>query len=69
MHKAKSTLSQLVKMAEAGEDILIARNGKAVVRLTAIETPKPALPWGALKGKIKILDGFDEPLEVMKDYL
>ncbi len=28
---------------------------------------KPVLPWGVLKGMI--LDGFDEPLEVMKDYV
>ena len=69
MHEAKSTLSQLVKRAEAGEDVVIARNGKPVVRLTRIQGEKPKLPWGALRGKMRMMDNFDEPLEAMKDYL
>jgi len=67
MHKAKSSLSQLVKRAEAGEDVIIARNGKPVVRLTRIKTSKPKLPWGALHGTMA--DDFDAPLEEMKDYV
>ena len=69
MHKAKTTLSQLVKQAEAGEEILIARNGKPVARLTRIEATAPKLPWGALRGKIWMADDFDAPLDVMKDYV
>ncbi len=69
MHQAKSTLSQLVKQAEAGAEILIARNGKAVARLTCIEVPKPALPWGALRGKMRMADDFEAPLDSMKDYI
>lgn len=68
MHKAKSSLSQLVKRAEAGEDVIIARNGKPVARLTRIQVEKPKLPWGALKGGW-IADDFDAPLDVMKDYV
>lgn len=69
MHKAKSSLSQLVKRVEAGEDVLIARNGKPVVRLTRIHASKPELPWGVFRGKMQIADDFDEPLEEMKDYV
>ena len=69
MHKAKSSLSQLIRQAEAGEEILIARNGKAVVRLTCIDVPKPVLPWGALRGKMRMSDDFDAPLDAMKDYV
>jgi prevent-host-death family protein len=68
MHKAKSSLSQLVKRAEAGEDVVIARNGKPVVRLTRLKpAKKPGLPWGVLHGWIS--DDFDAPLEEMKDYV
>lgn len=67
MHEAKSSLSQLVKRAEAGEDVIIARNGKPVARLTRIKVSKPKLPWGALHGTIA--DDFDAPLDEMKDYL
>ena len=67
MHKAKSSLSRLVKLAESGKDVIIARNGKPVARLTRIQASRPKLPWGALHGKIA--DDFDAPLDEMKDYL
>jgi prevent-host-death family protein len=67
MHEAKSTLSALVKRAEGGEEIVIARNGKPVVRLTRLAPSKRRLPWGILHGKM--LDNFDEPLDEFKDYV
>ncbi len=60
IHEAKTHLSRLLEEVEGGEEIVIARAGKPVARLV------PNLPNGAprkpgfLKGKIKILDGFDE---------
>ena len=36
MHEAKTTLSQLVERAEAGEEIIIARNGTPAVRLVPV---------------------------------
>ncbi|HVV45995.1 MAG TPA: type II toxin-antitoxin system prevent-host-death family antitoxin [Bryobacteraceae bacterium] len=67
IHEAKSSLSQLVKRAERGEDILIARNGVPVVRITRLKKSKPKLPWGALHSEMA--DDFDAPLECMKDYV
>jgi len=67
MLKAKSSLSQLVKRAEAGEDVIIARNRKPVVRLTRLKPAKSQLPCGALHGWIA--DDFDAPMEEMKDYV
>jgi len=67
MHEAKSSLSQLVKRVEGGEDILIARNGVPVARITRLKKSKPKLPWGVLHGKMA--DDFDAPLECMKDYV
>ncbi len=37
MHKAKSTLSQLVEAALAGEEVFICRRGKAVVQIVPIK--------------------------------
>lgn len=39
MHRAKTELSDLVSRAEAGEEIIIARRNKAVVRLVPVENP------------------------------
>ena len=68
MEKAKSSLSQLLKLAESGEDVINARNGKPVVRLTRIRALKPELPWGLFKGRMTMAEDFDSPLEEMKDY-
>jgi prevent-host-death family protein len=36
MHHAKSTLSELVRAAEAGEEVILARDGEPVARIVAI---------------------------------
>ena len=38
MHEAKTNLSKLVKQALAGEDVVLARNGEALVRLVPVFT-------------------------------
>jgi len=59
MHQAKSTLSRLVERALAGEDVIIARNGKPLVRLVPVpKTRKPRVP-GRGKGKIWISPNFE----------
>jgi prevent-host-death family protein len=44
VHKAKSDLSRLIERAEAGEDVVIARNGKPAVRLTPVEASPRKTP-------------------------
>jgi len=59
MHQAKSSLSRLVERALAGEDVIIARNGKPLVRLVPVpKTRKPRVP-GRGKGKIWIGPDFE----------
>jgi antitoxin (DNA-binding transcriptional repressor) of toxin-antitoxin stability system len=63
MHEAKSTLSQLVQRAAAGETILIGPYGQAQAKLVSAETAiRPKRRIGALKGKLKVPDDFDAPL-------
>jgi len=61
MHEAKTQLSKLVERAEAGEEIVIARNGKPVARLTPVaRTGSLASVRGTLRGRIHIAEDFDE---------
>jgi antitoxin (DNA-binding transcriptional repressor) of toxin-antitoxin stability system len=64
LYEAKTTLSALVEEAAAGEDIIIAKNGKARARLTALshaqERPAPRFDfWDHLGWKLP--DNFNIP--------
>ena len=61
MHEAKTKLSQLVERAQAGEDIVIARNGTPVARLVPVASQKSfSSLYGVLRGQVHIADDFDE---------
>lgn len=63
IHEAKTTLSQLVEAAESGEDVVIARAGRAVARLTRIDRGRGGIKLGTFKGAFKrISKDFDAPL-------
>jgi prevent-host-death family protein len=70
IHEAKTHLSRLVQRVQNGEEIVIARAGKPVARLTAIATrPARRIP-GLDKGKVIIHPDFDDPLpEFDPDYM
>jgi antitoxin (DNA-binding transcriptional repressor) of toxin-antitoxin stability system len=61
MLEAKSQLSRLVDAIERGaeREIVIARNGKPVARLTAIEQSPAAQRLGAAKGRFEVPDNID----------
>ena len=66
MHEAKTTLSQLVERAAAGEDIVIARNGTPVVRLVPVSgTSSLASVRGVWRDRIELADDFDDSLAEM----
>jgi prevent-host-death family protein len=60
--EAKTQLSKLIEMVERGEDVIIARAGKPVARLTQLVPVKRPIRYGGLKGQIWIADDFDDPL-------
>lgn len=65
IHEAKTHLSRLIAAAVNGEPFVIAKAGKPMVKVTAIEEPEARKPQriGFLKGKITIPDtGFPEDL-------
>jgi len=62
VHHAKTNLSRLILRAEAGEEVIIARAGKPVVRLVPV-APKARKLFkpGALKGRLTVPPDFLEP--------
>jgi prevent-host-death family protein len=59
IHEAKTHLSKLLAKVQAGEEVIIAKAGKPLARVTAIEPPEPKSRLGFLKGKITVPDDFD----------
>lgn len=61
IHEAKTHLSRLIEKAAAGETIVIAKAGKPVAKLTAIDAPTgPAKRrLGFMKGMFTVPDDFD----------
>jgi prevent-host-death family protein len=61
IHQAKTMLSQLIERALSGEEVIIAKAGKPVVRLVRIE-PVAKRVLGSAAGTIRYAPGWDEPL-------
>ena len=61
LYDAKTQLSSLVEMAAAGEEIIIAKNGKPMAKLVAVKDVIKRKP-GRLKGKIWMSKDFDAPM-------
>jgi prevent-host-death family protein len=67
MHEAKTHLSRLVDEAAAGEEIVIARNGKPAARLVKMEERKRRPGYGAFRGQIEWLVSEEEMEEVDRE--
>ena len=62
IHEAKSQLSKLIESALAGEEIVIAKAGKPLVRLIPYQEDKEPKTPGGWEGKVVMSDDFDEEL-------
>jgi prevent-host-death family protein len=70
IYEAKTHLSKLVDLASSGTDVVIARAGKPVARLTMLKEEKRPIVFGLLEGKGWIAEDFDAPLpdEILAEF-
>jgi prevent-host-death family protein len=59
IHEAKTQLSRLVNRAAEGESFVIAKAGKPLVRVVAVDAPAAPKRLGFLAGEIAVPDDFD----------
>jgi prevent-host-death family protein len=61
IHEAKTHLSRLVERAANGEPFVIAKAGKPLVKVTALDTPtaRQVRRLGFMAGEIAVPDDFD----------
>ena len=63
--EAKAQLSALIEKVLAGQEVIIGKAGKPVAKLIRYEQKDETRQPGALRGKIKIAEDFDELPEDM----
>jgi prevent-host-death family protein len=61
VHAAKTNLSKLIEAALAGEEVVIARGDKPVVRLVPFE--RVPFKFGGLEGQLGEVPDFFEPMD------
>lgn len=62
IHEAKTHLSRIVDDVAAGAEVIIAKAGKPMARLSPITAAVRPKKLGLLKGKIEVPDDFNAPL-------
>ena len=68
MYEAKTRLSELVDKARRGEKVILMNRGEPVAMIVPLPKPRRTRKLGFLKGKGKLLPGWDKPIEDFKDY-
>ena len=71
IHEAKSQLSKLIESALAGEEIIIAKAGKPLVKLIPYQENKTPRTPGGWEGKVIMSDDFDDelPADILAGFL
>ncbi len=62
IHEAKTHFSKLINQALSGDEVIIARDGKPLIRLVPYAEKAQVRRGGQFKGLIEIADDFDAPL-------
>jgi len=68
VHEAKTHLSKLLGLVDAGEEIVIQRGDVPVAKLVPYGRPRSPRQAGRLAGQIVIHDDFDDPLPEFEEY-
>jgi antitoxin (DNA-binding transcriptional repressor) of toxin-antitoxin stability system len=69
MLEAKTHLSRLVEAIETGaeNEVVIARNGRSVARLTGLQAPPRPRRLGVARGRFTLPDSIDAPNPLIAD--
>jgi prevent-host-death family protein len=64
----KANLSSLVNRALAGEEVIVARDNRPLLKLVPIESPPARRAPGSARGKVKLADDFDASPDDFAEY-
>lgn len=71
IHEAKTHLSGLIESVIAGEEVVIAKAGKPLVKLIPYEGTKQPRQPGGWEGKVTMSNNFDDelPSEILAGFM
>jgi prevent-host-death family protein len=64
--EAKNRLPELIRAVENGESVIITRHGKPVAQISSPPPERRKVQWGAMRGQIELLPGWDDPVDLDK---
>ncbi|MCZ8222432.1 MAG: type II toxin-antitoxin system Phd/YefM family antitoxin [Microcystis panniformis] len=67
--EAKNQLSELLKAASKGEQVIIQNNEGQDFQIISLPTTVKHPQYGSAKGIVKMLDNFDDPIEEFENYM
>ncbi len=62
VHEAKTHFSRLLDRALAGEEVIVMKSGKPLVKLVPVESAPATRKLGTAKGDFVVPDDFNAPL-------
>jgi prevent-host-death family protein len=68
LDSAQTQLPNLIKEAISGKVVIITKDGKPLVKLVPVATPKPKALFGSAKDLISMSEDFDAPLDDFQEY-
>jgi len=60
--EAKNRLTELIRMVEDGEQVVITRHGRPVAQLAPPPAERRKARFDGMKGRIRLLAGWDNPI-------
>lgn len=70
VHEAKTNLSRLLEQALAGDDVIIMRSGRHLVRLVPVDMAPQRRVVGSARGEFTVPDDFNDtlPEEILQEF-
>jgi prevent-host-death family protein len=62
--EARNRLTRLIRAVEAGEQVVITRNGKPVAQLAPPPRERRKVQFGGMRDRIRLLKGWDDPADI-----
>lgn len=66
--EAKTNLSKIIAQVERGEEVVIRRGPREVAKIVPLERPERQRLFGAMRGRVRIGEDFDEPIPGFEPY-